>query len=500
MPALAEATRAMAAPGVVVLAAILAAFLAAFLAATLAADPAAAQDIRRAQQQAEADRARAEQEAAAIEQRILQDRQRLTAVVDSLEARQQALEAELRELAAREEAAAARRDRLQEQWAQEEIAFRELSGNVRVAARDLESLLRSSPLTSAAPARLDTVAALLREGYFPDLDDIRDLARVAIDEVVRTGQVTLRRGEFGGRDGRDTTGEILHLGCFTTAYRTQGEVGFLLWNPDSQRLVAMAEEPAGGVADRLRDYLAGESALVPVDLSGGRALRQIARRPSLIEQVRQGGPIVWPLGLIALLALVTAVWKALHLQRVHASTDRIMAQVNADAARGDWSSCEHRVSADVCRRSPVARVVRAGLDVRRERREIQESVLQEAILHEMPLLQRGLAMLAVFGAVAPLLGLLGTVTGMIETFRVITLHGTGDPKLMSGGISEALITTEIGLAIAIPVMLAHTWLKRRTDHVIGDMEEQAMHLVNTIDRQRDGDGHDRFPPAEPRHA
>jgi biopolymer transport protein ExbB len=146
------------------------------------------------------------------------------------------------------------------------------------------------------------------------------------------------------------------------------------------------------------------------------------------------------------------------------------------------------VGDDVCRRSPVARVVRAGLDVRGESREIQESVLQEAILHEMPLLQRGLAMLAVFGAVAPLLGLLGTVTGMIETFRVITLHGTGDPKLMSGGISEALVTTEIGLAIAIPVMLAHTWLKRRTDHVVGDMEEQAMHLVNTIDRQRDGGG------------
>ena len=114
----------------------------------------------------------------------------------------------------------------------------------------------------------------------------------------------------------------------------------------------------------------------------------------------------------------------------------------------------------------------------------QESVLQEAILHELPFLQRGLAMLAVLGAVAPLLGLLGTITGMIETFRVITVHGAGDPRLMSGGISEALVTTEIGLGVAIPVLLVHTWLKRRADHVIGDMEEQAMHLVNTIDRQR----------------
>jgi biopolymer transport protein ExbB len=202
-------------------------------------------------------------------------------------------------------------------------------------------------------------------------------------------------------------------------------------------------------------------------------------------QLRAGGPIVYPLAIVAVLALGVIVWRVLHLNRVHLNTDRIMAAVNAEAAKGDWDACARMVDDRTTGRSPVARVVRAGLDARRETREVLESVLEEAILRELPVLQRGLAMLAVFGAIAPLLGLLGTVTGMIETFRVITLHGTGDPKLMSGGISEALVTTEIGLAIAIPVMLAHTWLKRRTDHVIGDMEQQAVHLVNTIDRQRE---------------
>jgi biopolymer transport protein ExbB len=444
---------------------------------------AGAQDIREARRQAEADR-----EAAAIEERILADRGRLTAVVDSLEARQRTLETELADLSRRQTAATARRDRLQEEWSNEELEFRELSGNVRVAARDLESLLRSSPLTATAPGRLDTVSALLREGYFPDLDDISGLADAALDELARTGEVALRQGTFGGRDGSDITGEILHLGRFTTVYRTDQEVGFLLWNPDTQRLTAPADPPERRIRGQLQRYLAGESDLVPVDLSGGPALRQLARKPSLMEQLRQGGPIVWPLLLIAVFALVTALWKAQHLQRVHANTDRIMVRVNEEAARGGWAACETLVDDAACRRSPVARVVRAGLEVRREPREIQESVLQEAILHELPLLQRGLAMLAVSAAVAPLLGLLGTVTGMIETFRIITLHGTGDPKLMSGGISEALVTTMIGLAVAIPIMLLHTWLKRRADHVIGDMEEQAMHLVNTIDRQREEPG------------
>ena len=461
--------------------------VAALMLAALAAlaTPAQGQDIREARQKAEADRERARREAAQIEQRILADRTRLIAVVDSLESRQQALEQELRDLAAAQDAAAERRDTLADEWSSEELEFRELTGNIRVAARDLESLLRSSPLTATQPERLDDVGALLREGYFPDLDDVATLAHVALGEMRRTGEVSLRPGVFGGRDGRDTEGEILHLGRFTTIYRTPGEVGFLLWNPDSQRLTALAEPPVRPVRRQLERYLAGESGRVPVDLTGGPALRQIARKPSLWQQVRAGGPIVWPLALVALLALVTIVWRLVHLQRVHRNTDRIMAAVNAEAARGDWDAAARIVDDSTCRRSPVARVVRSGLDARRESREVLESVLEEAILRELPLLQRGLAMLAVFGAVAPLLGLLGTVTGMIDTFRVITLHGTGDPKLMSGGISEALVTTEIGLAIAIPVMLAHTWLKRRTDHVIGDMEQQAMHLVNTVDRQRE---------------
>ncbi len=454
-----------------------------------AASLAGAQDIREARRQAEADRELARSEASAIEARILGDRDRLTAVVDSLEARQLALETELRDLASAQTAATRRRDELQDEWSSEELEFRELTGNIRVAARDLESLLRSSPLTATDPSRLDAVGALLSEGYFPDIDDVSTIASVALSEMRRTGEVAVRSGLFGGRDGRDTEGDILHLGRFTTIYRTADEVGFLLWNPDSQRLTALAEPPIRPVRRQLSRYLAGESSSVPVDLTGGPALRQIARKPTLWQQLRAGGPIVYPLALVAVLALVVIVWRVLHLNRIHRNTDRIMASVKAEAVKGDWDACAAIVDDRACRLMPVARVVRAGLDARDENREVQESVLEEAILHELPVLHRGLAMLAVFGAIAPLLGLLGTVTGMIETFRIITLHGTGDPKLMSGGISEALVTTEIGLAIAIPVMLAHTWLKRRADHVVGDMEEQAVSLVNTIDRQREESTH-----------
>jgi len=213
-------------------------------------------------------------------------------------------------------------------------------------------------------------------------------------------------------------------------------------------------------------------------------LRQVTHHTSLWEQIQAGGPIVWPIFIIAIAAVFIVLYKFIYLQRFHGDTDRFMGEVNVLAAKGDWKSCNEIVDRHKGRKWPVIRVIRAGLEARQESRETLESTLQESILREMPQVTRGIAVLAVLGAIAPLLGLLGTVTGMIETFRVITLFGTGDPKLMSGGISEALVTTELGLAVAIPIMLFHTLLSRRADHLIGEMEEKAVALTNIIEKQK----------------
>ena len=135
-------------------------------------------------------------------------------------------------------------------------------------------------------------------------------------------------------------------------------------------------------------------------------------------------------------------------------------------------------------RKPVPRVLLAGIQVKDMGREHMESALQEAILGEIPRLERFLSTLGILAAIAPLLGLLGTVTGMINTFHTITLYGTGDPRMMSGGISEALITTMLGLAVAIPVMLCHTVLSRAVENTIGQMEEKAVAFVNTVFKTR----------------
>jgi biopolymer transport protein ExbB len=161
-----------------------------------------------------------------------------------------------------------------------------------------------------------------------------------------------------------------------------------------------------------------------------------------------------------------------------------MGKVNDLAASGDWEGVDGILKKHKNHNWPVVNVIRDGINARKEDRETLESVLQESILRELPRLERGMSVVAVFGAVAPLLGLLGTVTGMIATFRVITLYGTGDPKLMSGGISEALITTEWGLFVAIPTMLIHTFLSRRVNTIVGDMEEKAVTMTNIIQKEQ----------------
>jgi biopolymer transport protein ExbB len=450
----------------------------------LVALPVAAQDIREAARKAAADREAAQEEARRAEEAILADSARLREEVTRLEQQQAALEQELRDLEQRQVAGEAARERLTEEWGKRELGFREISGNVRVAARDLESLLKASPLSAGADWRLDTISPLLDKGYFPDIDDIAGMTGVFFDEIERSGQVTLRDAPYVGRDGRETTGRIFQLGKFTTVYQGGGETGFLVWAPEGQRMFALSELPPRNVRRSLDKYLAGESDYVPIDMSGGAALRQLTQGTDFIEQIRLGGPIIWPIFLIALIALVIVVVKIVYLNRMHGNTDRIMGEVNELVAKGNWAACEGIIAGHQGKKWPVVRVIRAGLEARKESRETLESVLQEAILRELPEVQKGIAMLAVLGAVAPLLGLLGTVTGMIDTFRVITLFGTSDPKLMSGGISEALVTTELGLAVAIPIMLLHTYLSRKSDHLIGDMEAKAVQMSNIIEKQK----------------
>lgn len=398
-----------------------------------------------------------------LEQETGQLRQRAEMVENSIKALQEANET------------------LKSETSGDEAAMEELAGAVRTAAANLNALLLSSMFTAWDSDRVDKLTPILNTKRFPGIEDMKIISDLFLEESRITGEIEYKKGTFISEKGKVVEGDILNLGGFTAAYRYGNQTGFLKYSEESRNFQALSALPSWSLRKALNRYMDGESDSVPTDISRGGALLEISHRLTLEEQIRQGGILVWPILGLGVLALLIALERTFFLGRVHANTDRIMGKVNELAALGSWEACDKMVQGE--KKIPVYNVLRSGLGARKENRETLESILQEAILKELPKLERFLPILNIMGAIAPLLGLLGTVTGMISTFHVITLHGTGDPRMMSGGISTALVTTMLGLSVAIPIMLLYTFLCRRVEHVVGDMEEKAVALTNIIFRE-----------------
>jgi len=219
------------------------------------------------------------------------------------------------------------------------------------------------------------------------------------------------------------------------------------------------------------------SASVPVDVSGGAALQRERAAEGWVPHMRKGGFVMVPLLLTGVLSLLIGSWKSAALHRLRRSVDVPLDAVTACVRRKDWTGAE---AAAGRLRPPLSILVTEALAHRHAAREHLEEILHERLLSMTPVWESHLGTLAVFGAVAPLLGLLGTVTGMIHTFELVTLFGTGEARLLSGGISEALITTEYGLYIAIPVLVAHALLARRLRVITGTLESTVARFANLL--------------------
>ena len=197
------------------------------------------------------------------------------------------------------------------------------------------------------------------------------------------------------------------------------------------------------------------------------------------EIILAGGPVMWPIVLCSVLAaaiLLERLWTLSHKRVIPRElTDRV------------WKLVETRTLNDrhieaLERNSPLGRVLAAGLANRLQGREIMKEVIQDTGRHVVHELERFLNPLGTIAAITPLLGLLGTVTGMIQAFEAITSEGVGDPRVLSGGIAEALITTAAGLIVAIPSLIAYRYLRGTVDFLVVEMEKEAMKLVQAFDR------------------
>jgi biopolymer transport protein ExbB len=197
----------------------------------------------------------------------------------------------------------------------------------------------------------------------------------------------------------------------------------------------------------------------PTGPTGGTLLRAFINTPTIVERWHQGGYVGYVITGVGIFAMLIALWRFIVLTFAGMAVNK---QLKA---------------AEPSNKNALGRVLNVAKENPNLDGETLELKLNEAVLKEIPKLENSLTLIKIIAAVAPLMGLLGTVTGMIITFQSITIFGAGDPKTMAGGISSALITTVLGLVVAIPTLLAHTVVNGRAKHIIHILEEQAAGII-----------------------
>ncbi len=451
--------------------------------------PAAAQDMRVAHQRveqkkqdlikkAQAEIQDAKRQAEDQYQEVVRDKTRLQKSIAKLKSAVKVLKADNKRISVEINTLKTEEKQLRKDLEETAAVNREFRGVMQTSAKDLKSILKQNLQSGLTPGEHEFLEPILLGQKFPTMDDVGKLAEHLFSEIRSSGQVTVTKGLMVDRKGKERMGQLLLLGNFTGIYTLDNETGFLLYSDTSQRYFALSRLPSARVEDNISAYLKGQQDSVYMDISKGGAIRQLAHQLSLTKQVPKGGAIVWPILAILGFAVLILIERFIFFSKRRVNAEKLMTMLRVKIVADDWEGCKTLLENK--KEKLIPKILLTALALKDRTRPEIENALQEAILGEIPAIERFLSTLGMLAAIAPLLGLLGTVTGMINTFHVITYYGTGDPRMMSGGISEALVTTMLGLSVAIPIMLAHTLLSRRVETQISRMEEKSVAFVNMI--------------------
>lgn len=337
----------------------------------------------------------------------------------------------------------------------------QLFGTIRTAAGDTRAIVRDSLTSAQFPDRLTDLDALADGDRRINLGQLERFWYVLQQEMVEAGRVTTFPADIVDSDGQATAAAVSRVGVFTAV----GDGQYLDYLPEAQRLQALARQPGGGAQSMAEAFESAESGPVNmlIDPTRGNLLALLTERPSLSERINQGSVVGYIIIVLGIIGLVLALGQSVYLLVVGRKMRKQLADV------------EHP-SDD----NPLGRLLGAldaSMSAGERDLESLELKLDEGVIRETPRLERTQSIVKLLAGVAPLMGLLGTVTGMIETFQAITLFGTGDPKLMANGISQALVTTVLGLVVAIPLLFLHSLLAARSRSLTRVLDEQAAGLI-----------------------
>ncbi|HIK96888.1 MAG TPA: MotA/TolQ/ExbB proton channel family protein [Gammaproteobacteria bacterium] len=335
--------------------------------------------------------------------------------------------------------------------------FGELFGVVRQVAGETIAIVKNSIVSLQFPNREKNLTGLAEARGIPSIEQMHDLRVELLREMSQSGQVQRFQKQVVLPGGSIVDAEIVRVGVFNAIT----ENFFLQFVPDTQSLQVLARQPARRYQSMAKDLFALDAGYttMAVDPSRGQILSLLIQAPGLAERINQGGLVGYFIIFIGLLGLALSLWRLLIL-------------------RQDGQAINQQLTTDIVSQdNALGRILSVHNEHDAMDTESLELKIDEAILKEVPKLEKYHSIIKVFAAIAPLLGLLGTVVGMIVTFQALTLFGTGDPKLMAGGISQALVTTMLGLIVAIPLVFLHSVLTSWSGTLIEVLEEQSAGLI-----------------------
>jgi len=342
-------------------------------------------------------------------------------------------------------------------------SMRELFGHLTSTAGDLRSTLETSLVSAQYPNRGDFLDELIEKmngsTKLPDIEEIERLWYEVQREMVETGRVVKFNSQVALPDGSTQDREIVRIGSYNLI--SDGE--YLTY--DAGKIAVLARQPASALQSAAKNLQAATDGYVDVGIDptgpvGGQLLRALTQEPTFKERLDQGGSVGYVIVAVGIFGALIALWRFIALMGISAKVNAQLKNVNQPNSN-----------------NPLGRVLKVAEENKNVDPETLELKLEEAVLKERPSIESGLPVVKIIAALGPLLGLLGTVTGMITTFQAITIFGAGDPKNMAGGISAALVTTVQGLCVAIPLVLFHTILAGRAKSIVHVLDEQTTGII-----------------------
>lgn len=333
----------------------------------------------------------------------------------------------------------------------------EMFGSVRQISADFLTNYQNSLTASQNPLRQEEFSKLSNSKKLPNLDELKGFWHNMLDEIVQSGNISKYEASVILNSGEKTTKEVTRIGLFAAV--SQGK--YLTYSNDMKALIELAVQPSKQVSKEAKEFENSHTiSNITIDPTRGTLFEMLENNPTIIDRVNQGGIVGYIILALGGLGLLFALYKIIVLNIV---SIKIKSQIkNLDKPKDNNSL------------GKIADIFYKNLNDSINDLEIK---IGEAILKETNKIKKGQSFVKLLAAVTPLLGLLGTVTGMIATFQAITLFGTGDPKLMAGGISTALITTVLGLITAIPLLFAYTYISSKAEELVSILEEQSIGLL-----------------------